>query len=189
MKRIVVFASGSGSNAENLIQHFKNSSLARVVAIFCNNPGAGVLTRAERLGIPTFLFDKQNLQNGGDVDAELEKYTPDLIVLAGFLLLFPKRLLNKYPDIINIHPALLPNYGGKGMYGNKIHEAVLRAGETEHGVTVHFVNEHYDDGQIIIQEKFHLEKSDTIQSVESKIHEIEHRIFPKAIEMVLKSDL
>lgn len=186
MKRLVIFASGSGTNAENIIRHFQHSEKARVVAVFCNNPQAGVIERAARYEVPVVLFNREMFRSGEGFDLPLEKFHPDLIVLAGFLWLIPERLVEKYRGrMINIHPALLPAYGGKGMYGQHVHRAVLEAGDTEHGVTVHYVNEHFDDGEIILQEKFSIDNTDTPETVESKIHEIEFRIYPAAIEKII----
>lgn len=186
MKNIVIFASGSGSNAENIIRHFQKSDKARVVAVFCNNPKAGVIARAEKLHIPVQLFNRDEFKHGDGFDQALDGFKPHLIVLAGFLWLLPERLIKAYENrIVNIHPALLPKYGGKGMYGHHVHEAVLKAGEKEHGVTVHFVNEHFDAGEIILQEKFSLQDGDTLESTEKKIHEIEFRLYPLAIEKLL----
>lgn len=188
MKNIVIFASGGGSNAENIALYFEKKGNAKVVAIFCNNPKAGVIDRAERLNIPCNIFTSQELKNTNTVDQKLNEYKPDVIVLAGFLLLFPGRLLNQYPEkVVNIHPALLPAYGGKGMYGHHVHEAVIANKEKKHGVTVHLVNEEYDKGKILIQESFDVESVDTLSSVEEKIHKIEFRIFPLAIEKLLSN--
>lgn len=186
MKNIVIFASGGGSNAENIALYFEKKGNAKVVAIFCNNPKAGVIDRAERLNIPCHLFSSQELKNTQEVDRKLKEYQPDAIVLAGFLLLFPGRLLAQYPEkVVNIHPALLPAYGGKGMYGHHVHEAVIANKEKRHGVTVHLVNEEYDKGKILVQESFDIENTDTVETVEEKIHEIEFRIFPESIENLL----
>lgn len=186
MKNLVIFASGSGTNAQNLIRHFKHHPLARVAAVFCNNPDAGVIEKAGHENVPVFLFDRKTMHEGELLDKELDKYHTDYIILSGFLWLFPSRLVQKYPGkIVNIHPALLPKFGGKGMYGDHVHRAVLAAGETEHGVTVHLVNEHYDEGKILLQEKFEVHPGDSLETISSKIHQIEYRIFPLAIEKLL----
>jgi phosphoribosylglycinamide formyltransferase 1 len=187
-KRILIFASGSGTNAENLIRHFHHSTLAEVVGIFCNVPNAGVIARAERLHVPVYLFDRNALKTAEGMDNALLDFKPDIIVLAGFLWLIPSWLVRLYPNrIVNIHPALLPAYGGKGMYGHKVHEAVIANKESKHGVTVHLVNEEYDKGQILMQESFEITPNDTVETVALKIHDIEYRIFPKVVEDLLKT--
>jgi phosphoribosylglycinamide formyltransferase 1 len=188
-KQVIVFASGSGSNAENLIHYFREHAelQIKITAIFCNNPNAGVIERAERLKVPVRVFTRTEFQTGIPFDVQLEQYKPDLIVLAGFLWLFPLRLIHKYPNkIINIHPALLPRHGGKGMYGHHVHQAVLDSRDKEHGVSVHYVNENFDEGEIIVQEKFNVSAEDTLQSLEKRIHEIEFSIYPKTIAKILK---
>lgn len=188
MKKLIVFASGSGSNAENLVRYFEAGKQARVVAIFCNNPTAGVLQRAEKLGIPAYVFNKEDWKTGNFIDEKVASLQPDLIILAGFLWLFPTRLLHLYPNrVLNIHPALLPKYGGKGMYGDHVHRAVLNSNETNHGVTVHLVNEHFDEGEILKQESFEIQTGDTLDVIVAKIHAIEFDIYPKAIEEYLKT--
>lgn len=183
---IVIFASGSGTNALNLIRHFKNSDKARVVAVFCNKPEAGVIAKAEGEQVPVVMFSREDLLHEGRLDRELQRFQPDVIALAGFMWLFPERLVRRYKNrIVNIHPALLPAYGGKGMYGDRVHRAVLANGEKKHGVTVHLVNEHYDEGAVILQESFPVTESDNLDSISRKIHEIEYRIYPRAIEQVL----
>ena len=146
MKKIVLFASGNGSNAENIIKHFKNSSQGTVVAVFVNNPHAKVIERAQNQNVNTLVFTKEQLSSGFVLE-KLNEIQPDLIVLAGFLWMFPSNIINEYPNkVINIHPALLPKYGGKGMYGKFVHQAVLENNEKETGITIHFVNENYDEG-------------------------------------------
>lgn len=186
MKRIVVFASGTGSNAMNLIQHFRKGNKARVVAIFCNNPEAGIIEKSKAEGIPVVVFNRAQIRDAGFFDVQLAAFQPDIIALAGFLWLFPERLVQQYANrIVNIHPALLPAYGGKGMYGDHVHRAVLANKETIHGVTVHLVNEHYDEGQILLQESFEIMPNDTLESLKQRIHEIEFRLFPAALEGML----
>lgn len=186
MKHIVIFASGSGSNAENIIQHFAQSSIARVVAVFSNNPEAGVLARAAKHGIPAHTFNRSQWTSGEAIDSIIASYTPDCIALAGFLWLFPERLVHEYEGkVLNIHPALLPKYGGKGMYGDNVHRAVLAAGEQKHGVTVHYVNAAYDEGNILLQESFDVLANETLDSLTHKIHTIEYRLYPKAIEQFM----
>jgi phosphoribosylglycinamide formyltransferase-1 len=186
MKHIVVFASGNGSNAMNLIHHFSTGNKARVVAVFCNNPEAGIIEKAKAAGVPVVLFNRAQFSEAGVFDAQLAAFQPDIIALAGFLWLFPSRLVQQYANrIVNIHPALLPAYGGKGMYGDHVHRAVLANKETRHGVSVHLVNEHYDEGHILLQESFEIAPDDTLETVKQRIHEIEDRLFPAALEQLL----
>ena len=184
--KIAIFASGSGSNAQKIIEHFKNTEI-EVVLLLSNNPEAGVIGRARKAHIPTLIFDKENLQNG-KVAGILQSLDIDLLVLAGFLWLVPSNLIQAFPNrILNIHPALLPKYGGKGMWGHHVHEAVVAAGETETGISIHLVNEHYDEGAIIFQKARSIEISDTPEQVASKVLELEHQYFPKVIEKYLRS--
>jgi phosphoribosylglycinamide formyltransferase-1 len=186
MKSIVIFASGSGTNAENIIRHYADCPKARVTAVFCNKPDAGVIERASNLGVPVVLFSREQCNTEGYLDEQLSLYKPDLIVLAGFLWLFPERLVKKYRDhILNIHPALLPAYGGKGMFGEHVHRAVLQNGDKIHGVTVHKVNEKYDEGEIVLQESFAVEPGETLTSLTEKIHKLEFSIYPQAISKIL----
>jgi phosphoribosylglycinamide formyltransferase-1 len=186
MKRIVIFASGSGTNAENLITYFKNSGHYAVVLVLTNNPQAKVLERAKRLKVSALSFNKIAFTETEDVLNILKVFKPDLIVLAGFLWKFPETILNEFPNkVINIHPALLPKYGGKGMYGNFVHEAVVANKETETGITIHYVNEHYDEGAIIFQAKCKVNPKDSPEDVASKIHELEMEHFPKVVESLL----
>ncbi len=186
-KKIIVFASGSGSNAENIISYFHSSSTAEVVSVMSNKPSAGVLERAKKLNVTALYFDRDAFYNSNDVLHILEDVDPDLIVLAGFLWLFPTSILEKFPSkVINLHPALLPKFGGKGMYGNNVHQAVLDNKEKETGITIHYVNEKYDDGQIIFQKSFPISSGETITSLAEKIHELEYRHFPEVIETLLE---
>jgi len=180
MKNIVLFASGSGSNAEEIIKFFKNSEIGKVVAIFSNKAEAKVLDRAKNHNIPSVVFNKTQL-NEGFVLEQLHSFQPDLIVLAGFLLKFPESILKEYPKVINIHPALLPKYGGKGMYGMNVHQAVLENKEKETGITIHYVNEHYDEGEFIFQKAVNIEDCKTAEEIAQKIHELEHQYFPEVI--------
>jgi phosphoribosylglycinamide formyltransferase 1 len=185
MKKIVIFASGTGSNAENIIQYFKKNTSNSVVAVFSNNWNAKVLEKAKILEVPTVTFNKDELY-GDFVLSKLNAYQPDLIVLAGFLLKFPEPIIAKYPNqIINIHPALLPKYGGKGMYGKHVHQAVLDNHESETGITIHFVNEHYDEGGIIFQKNVSITDCTSADEIASKVHELEHRYFPEVINQLL----
>lgn len=183
LPRIAVFVSGSGSNAENIVQHFRQTQTGEVALMVCNNPTAFALQRATRLQVPALVIDKKTLQQKQTLLEILQAQRIDWIVLAGFLLLVPPYLLEAYPQrVINLHPALLPKYGGKGMYGMHVHEAVVANHETETGITIHYANEHYDEGQIILQAKCALDASDTPETVAQKIHELEYAHFPKAIE-------
>lgn len=191
MKRIAIFASGAGSNAEKIItssppflQREKGKAGIdwKVALIVCNKPGAGVLSIAEKEGIPSLLIEKERFFNGDNYLNELEKYKIDFIILAGFLWKMPVPIINAYPEkIINIHPALLPKYGGKGMYGNKVHEAVIAARETESGITIHFVDELYDHGKIIFQAKCAVADNETAETLAKKIHVLEHMHYAKVI--------
>ncbi|GAA4935575.1 phosphoribosylglycinamide formyltransferase [Algibacter agarivorans] len=187
MKRIVIFASGSGTNAENLIKFFHNRENASVIQVLSNNPHAKVLERAKKLKVSALSFNKIALSQTDDVLNILKVSNPDLIVLAGFLWKFPDHILNEFPNkVINVHPALLPKYGGKGMYGMNVHKAVVANKESETGITIHYVNEHYDEGAIIFQAKCDVNASDTAEDVAAKIHELEMAHFPKVVESLLK---
>ena len=186
MKNIVLFASGNGSNAEEIVKFFKSNKEGSVVAIFSNKADAKVLDRAKNHNIPSVVFSKAQL-NEGFVLEKLQQFQPDLIVLAGFLLKFPESIIKEYPKVINIHPALLPKYGGKGMYGMHVHEAVLDNKEQETGITIHYVNEHYDEGEFIFQKSVNIEDCKTAEEIAHKIHELEHQYFPTVISEVLNS--
>lgn len=184
--QIAIFASGNGSNAENLITYFNKSNSAQVNLILTNNQDAGVISRAKRHNVPVFVFDKKDLQYSTKVEQALENHHTNWIVLAGFLLLFPKKLIALYPNkIINLHPALLPKYGGKGMYGMHVHKAVAENKEIETGITIHFVNEAYDEGTIIFQAKTKVLNTDTPEMIADKIHVLEQKHFPKVIEKLI----
>jgi phosphoribosylglycinamide formyltransferase-1 len=188
MKRIVIFASGSGTNAENLIKFFHNRENASVIQVLSNNPLAKVLDRCKTLKVSALSFNKKAFTETNDVLNILKASKPDLIVLAGFLWKFPEFILNEYMNkVINVHPALLPKYGGKGMYGMRVHEAVVANNETETGITIHYVNEHYDEGAVIFQAKCSVEKNDTAEDVAAKIHELEMEHFPKVVEQLLNN--
>jgi phosphoribosylglycinamide formyltransferase-1 len=176
---IVIWASGSGSNAENIVRTLHPEKLT-VKAIYCNNAKAGVVERAERLGIPLRMINNTDLLEPSAVDEFLDLDQPDLIVLAGFLRKFPSRLLHRF-KAINLHPALLPSYGGKGMYGHHVHEAVIAARESESGITFHWVNEEYDDGAIIAQFTCSISDRDTPESLAQSIHELEQKHFPNVL--------
>ena len=185
MKRIAIFASGSGSNAENIITFFRAKKTAMVTKVFCNNPKAKVFERCKRLQVDAVLFTKEEFLKSDTILNQL-KEDADFIVLAGFLLKIPENIITAFPNkIINIHPALLPKYGGKGMYGMHVHNAVKENKESETGITIHFVNEQYDEGAIIFQEKTKLENSDTPEDIAQKIHKLEYKYFPKIIDNVI----
>lgn len=186
MKKIIVFASGSGSNAENIFLKFKEDKTAEIASIFTNNPKAMVIERAKKLQIPCFVFDKNALNEGGVLE-EIQKIKPDLIVLAGFLWMFPAAIIAHYPNkVVNIHPALLPNYGGKGMYGMRVHESVLANKEQETGITIHYVNEKYDEGAIVFQAKTDISACTTADEIAHQIHELEYKHFPEVLLNLLK---
>lgn len=185
MKRIVIFASGSGSNAENIINYFNSSEVATVTHVLSNNEHAKVFERCERLNIEASLFDKESFIND-DTVLNFLLVEADFIVLAGFLWRVPSKIVEAFPNkIINIHPALLPKYGGKGMYGMNVHKAVKENNEPETGITIHYVNENYDEGAIIFQASTKLSVSDTPETIASKVHELEYEHFPKVIEEVI----
>jgi phosphoribosylglycinamide formyltransferase-1 len=186
-KRIAIFASGSGSNAQKIMEFFKKHADAEVALVLTNNPEAYVLQRADNFEVPSHIFDKQEFYKSDDIISLLKNLQIDLIVLAGFLWLIPENLIAAFPNrIINIHPSLLPKYGGKGMYGNKVHQSVLHAGEEESGITIHFVNEHFDEGETIHQSRFKIEKGDDLEMIKFKGQQLEHLHYPKVVEQVLK---
>lgn len=188
MKKIVIFASGSGTNAENIALHFSKGLLAEVVCVFSNSENAKVLERAKKHNIPSEVFSKEDF-SGDKVLQKLKNIQPDWIVLAGFLLKFPQNIIQSFPDkIINIHPALLPKFGGKGMYGMNVHRAVIENRELETGITIHYVNENYDEGNIIFQKSVPLLTDETPESVAAKVHELEQRYFPEIIEKLIHQD-
>ncbi len=194
MKRVAIFASGEGTNTQHLIDYFSEKDVT-IGMIVCNNPNANVLKRAEKHSIPSILISKEWFYNGNTV---LSEWTPlekkllyekiDLIVCAGFLWKIPDNILHAFPNkIVNIHPALLPKFGGKGMYGLSVHKAVIETGEKESGITVHYLNEHYDEGEIILQKKCEVKKEDTPESLAQKVRMLEHEWYPKIIEQLLKA--
>jgi phosphoribosylglycinamide formyltransferase-1 len=186
-KRIAIFASGSGSNAQKIMEHFKYADDAEVSLVLSNNPDAYVLQRADNFEIPSHIFDRHEFYQTDNVVDILKRLDIDLVVLAGFLWLVPENLLKAYPNkIINIHPALLPKHGGKGMYGDRVHKAVLAAGDEEHGITIHFVNENFDEGEVIYQGRFKVEKDDTLETIKFKGQQLEHLHYPKVVENLLK---
>ncbi len=186
-KRIAIFASGSGSNAQKIMEHFKKHVDAEVVIVLTNNPEAYVLQRADNFEIPSHIFDKAEFYTTNSVVDLLKNLQIDLIVLAGFMWLIPQNLLKAFPNkIINIHPALLPKFGGKGMYGDRVHHAVMDAKEEESGITIHFVDENFDEGEIIHQSRFRIESGDDLEMIKFKGQQMEHLHYPKVVEQLLK---
>jgi phosphoribosylglycinamide formyltransferase-1 len=187
-KKLAIFASGSGSNAENICNYFAESSDIEVVLICTNKREAFIVKRANKLNIPVYIFTKYELNNFVDLHKKLQSNGVDIVILAGFLLKIPTIMVDSYPNrIINIHPSLLPKYGGKGMYGSNIHKSVIENKETESGISVHFVNQNYDEGKIILQEKCDVSNNETVETLIQKIHKLEHNYFPAAIEETLKA--
>lgn len=188
--RIAVFASGSGSNAQRIAEYFSGTDMLAISAIYCNNPDAYVLERAKILGIPSVLFNRDSFYNSNAILVDLKRRKTDWIILAGFLWLIPESILKAFPQrIINIHPALLPAYGGKGMYGMKVHQAVIASGEPESGITIHYVNEYYDEGNIIFQATCRIQPGDTPEMLAAKIHELEYEHFPVVIEKLITGNV
>lgn len=188
MKKIAIFASGAGTNTARIIDHFRHHTAIKVALIVCNKPGAGVLDIAAREDIPALLIEKEPFFRGDAYVNELRGKQIDFIVLAGFLWKIPQALIRAYPGrIVNLHPALLPKFGGKGMYGRFVHEAVIAAAEKETGITIHYVDEQYDHGQPIFQARIVVEKDDTPDTVAQKVHLLEYEHFPRIIEEVVKS--
>jgi len=186
-KRIAIFASGSGSNAQKIMEHFKRSPDAEVVLILTNNPQAYVLQRADNFEVPSHIFTRNEFYNTDDVIKLLKNLQVDLIVLAGFLWLVPVSLLKAFPNkVINLHPSLLPKYGGKGMYGDNVHKTIMANKEDESGITIHFVNEVFDEGEIIHQSKFKIEPGDNLEMIKFKGQQLEHQHFPRVVENLLK---
>ncbi len=182
--RLAIFASGSGTNAEAIVKYFHHHPLVEVSGIYSNNPSAYVLQRARKLQVPAYVFNRQELNDPAFVD-KLEAQQVDLIVLAGFLWLLPANLVARFPQrIVNIHPALLPKYGGKGMYGQHVHEAVLTNREKESGITIHYVNERYDEGAVIFQARCAVHPDDTPDTLAQRIHALEHKHYPEVIEKI-----
>jgi phosphoribosylglycinamide formyltransferase 1 len=187
MKKIAVFASGSGTNAQNIAEYFQATGDITVSLILANKPDAFVLERAKKLGIPSVVFNRKEFYESRTILDILQKNKINFIVLAGFLWLIPAYLLAAFPGkIINIHPALLPEYGGKGMYGDIVHQAVIRSGDKRTGITIHFVNDHYDEGEIIFQDSFEIQPDDTAESIASKVHKLEYKHFPRVIEETIR---
>ena len=185
-KNLLLFASGSGSNVENIARHFGSDPRVGIRGVFCNNPKAGVIERCQRLGLPLYCFNRVAFEDPAGLLRLLQCLEPDLIVLAGFLWKIPEHLVAAFPaKIINIHPALLPKFGGKGMYGMHVHQAVVNSGEKETGITIHYVNEAYDQGAVIFQKKVALDPSDSPDAVAEKIHVLEYEHYPAVVESLL----
>lgn len=186
MRNIAIFASGSGTNAENIIKYFSNRNSAKVALVLSNKRDAYVLKRAAKLDIPSLFFDREQFYSLETVSDHLKKFNIDFIVLAGFLWLIPPGILAAFPKgVVNIHPALLPSYGGKGMYGERVHRSVILNGEKESGITIHYVNEIYDNGDIIFQAKCPVLPDDSPDSLAHRIHELEYKHFPVVIERLI----
>lgn len=189
MKQLAVFASGNGTNAERIFEQFQKHTSIRVALLLTNNPMAGVIRRAARFNIPVKVFDKATLTQTDEILKTLQEYQIDWIVLAGFMLMVPQNLISAFPQrMINIHPALLPAFGGKGMYGKHVHRAVLEAGETVSGITIHYVNERYDEGKIIFQASCIIQPYDTPDTLAEKVHQLEHQHYPRIIEELMLAD-
>jgi phosphoribosylglycinamide formyltransferase-1 len=183
---LIIFASGAGSNAQKIIDFFRADPSVNISLIVCNKPGAGVLYIAEKEHIPTLLIEKEQFFRGNGYVDELKAFKPDLIILAGFLWKLPECLVRAFPrQIINIHPALLPKYGGKGMYGHFVHEAVLASGDRETGITIHFVDELYDHGDYIFQARVPVDPGDTPETIAKKVQVLEHTYFPRIVKELL----
>ena len=186
MRNIAIFASGNGTNAENIAEYFSKNEKIKVALIVSNRANAGVHERARRLGIPSLTLPKADFIAGEPVLQVLREYRIDFVVLAGFMCLVSEPLLRAFPNrIVNIHPALLPKFGGKGMFGHHVHEAVVAAGEKESGITIHYINEQYDEGQIVFQASCPLIPEDTPDTVAAKVHALEYRYYPQVIEQII----
>lgn len=184
-KKIVLFASGNGSNVERICSYFKSKTALEIVNVFTNNPSAKVLERIVPYKIPGVCFDREEFSSGL-LTEKLKTINPDLIILAGFLWKIPVQLINAFPNrIINIHPALLPKYGGKGMYGSHVHQAVKLNKEVETGITIHYVNENYDEGAVIFQKAIAIKMTDSISGIARKVHKLEHKYYPVVIDQLL----
>lgn len=189
MNKIVVFASGSGTNAANIIKYFSTAKDAKVVSVFVNNPEAAVIKRVIELGTDVFLFDRDDLYVTGRVLERLKDLGADMVVLAGFLWHIPDSVTSHYRGrIVNIHPALLPEFGGRGMYGERVHKAVIEAGKSKSGITIHYVNERYDEGDIIFRAECDVVAGDTPAELAARVHELEYKYYPLIIEKLLKGE-
>lgn len=187
MKRLAILASGSGSNAEKIMEYFQSSKTVEVALVASNKADAFVLERARKFDVPTFTFSRKEM-DAGLLQVKLDEEKIDWVILAGFLLKIPVELTRAFPDrMVNIHPALLPKYGGKGMYGMHVHEAVKAAGEKETGITIHLVNENYDEGRIVFQASTTVEPEDSPEDIAQKIHKLEHEHFPRVVEELVEA--
>ena len=185
--RIALFASGSGTNVENIANFFNGKTTAKPVCVLCNKPDAFVLERAKRLNLDSMTFNRADFNDGKKIMEYLRQHDIDMIVLAGFLWLVPQYLIDAYPSrIVNIHPALLPKFGGKGMYGMHVHEAVKQSGETETGITIHLIDGNYDKGNTVFQAKVAIDPSDTPDDIANKVHALEYKHYPEVIEEIAK---
>ncbi|MBN4081728.1 phosphoribosylglycinamide formyltransferase [bacterium AH-315-C07] len=186
LKKIAIIASGSGSNAQKIMEYFADHVDIEVSIVLTNNAEAFVVQRADNFEIPSIVFNKKDLYESDVIIDRLKKIGIDLVVLAGFLWLVPDNIIDAFPDrLINIHPALLPKFGGKGMYGMNVHKAVISQGETESGISIHYVNQNYDEGKVIYQSKFQIKENDTAETIAFKVQQLEHANYPKIIERVL----
>ncbi len=183
--KIALFASGSGTNVENIANYFDGRTTAKPVCVLCNKPDAFVLERAKRLNLDSMTFNRTDFNDGKKIMEYLAKHDIDMIVLAGFLWLVPQYLIDAYPSrIVNIHPALLPKFGGKGMYGMHVHEAVKQSGETETGITIHLIDGNYDKGSTVFQAKVAIDPSDSPDDIANKVHALEYKYYPEVIEKI-----
>ena len=188
--KIAILVSGTGTNAINIIEYFEKNSLADVALVVSNKTDAPAVEKAQNKGVKTIVFNNESFKKNGIVLNYLKSESIDFIVLAGFLMKVPNDIIHAYPNkIVNLHPSLLPKYGGKGMYGNHVHRAVIEAQESESGISIHFVNEEYDEGAIIFQAKVSVEKKDSVEVLAQKIRQLEHRFFPKIVEQVISKSL
>ena len=188
--KVAILVSGTGTNAINIIEYFEKISVADVVLIISNKTDALALEKAQNKGVKTVVFNNESFKKNGTVLDYLMSQSIDFIVLAGFLIKIPNEIIHAYPNkIVNLHPSLLPKYGGKGMYGKRVHKAVIENQESESGISIHFVNEEYDEGTIIFQAKVSVEKGDSVEVLAQKIQQLEHRFFPKVIEQVINKSL
>ena len=188
--KIAIFASGNGSNAENIYHYFKDSDTIEITTILCNKKDAFIFERAKNIGVEASYFPNSEFREGSSIVKSLKEKNIDIIVLAGFLLKIPQNIIDAFPKgIINIHPALLPNYGGKGMYGDNVHKAVKEAGDNKSGITIHLINEHYDEGEHLIQVECNVLNTDTFEDIASKVHALEYKYFPICISDYISNTL
>jgi len=187
---VAIFASGNGSNAQKIIEYFSENSHIKIALILSNKKDAYIIQRAKKINIPSFIFTANEFKSKTIVQDKLKEYKIGFIVLAGFMIMIPDSLIKMYPGrIVNIHPALLPKHGGKGMYGEHVHRAVIAAKEKESGITIHYVNESYDEGKIIFQARCEVKENDTPETLAARIHELEYRFYPEVIERVITEEI